>query len=350
MGLGSAADVALAEAREKAKGARQQVKAGVNPIEERRAYSAPQAVASDTFQAFALSMIDKWESGWKPAADGRQKQRDNWIRTVKVYCKPIANKPVDQVTTDDVVRVLKPLWNDKQETANKARRRIEKFLAAAKVAGLRSGENPARWKDHLELMMPAVQVVVEHHPAMPYPELPKFMAELRAKDTLSARALEFLILTVGRTTQVCYAEKAEIYPMRLWIIPPNRMKGRANRKKEHRVPLSDRALEIARQCAAVTSERNPYIFGSPYHPKALSTAAMDSMLEDMGYAHYTVHGFRSSFRDWAGNKTAFDRETIEFTMAHIVGNTAEQAYRREDSLEKRRVLMHDWAAYLAAPT
>lgn len=245
------------------------------------------------------------------------------------------------------MKIVQPIWNDKTETANRIRGRIEKVLDRAKVLGLRSGENPARWVGHLDQLLPArAQVApVEHHPAMPYAEMPAFMAKLRVKEGVSARALEFTILTACRTGDTIGAVRDELSEDdRLWTIPKERVKGKKGaRKKDHVIPLSKRA---AAAVDAVAGDGN-YLFAGGKEGAGLSNAAMSELLKGMGYSpsYATVHGFRSTFKDWCAEMTAYPNEMSEVALSHTVSDKVEAAYRRGNMLEKRRRMMEDWAAY-----
>jgi integrase len=250
------------------------------------------------------------------------------------------------VDTGMVLKALEPIWATKPETASRVRGRIEAVLDWSKARGYREGENPARWRGHLDKLLPARRKVrkVEHHAALPYAELPTFMADLRKREGIGARALEFAILTAARTGEVIGATWAEIdLETRLWTIPADRMKGR----RQHRVPLSDRAIEIL--AALPRIQGNEFVFPGARDGKPLSNMAMLKTLERMGRDDLTSHGFRSSFRDWAAETTGYPGDLVEMALAHVVSNATEAAYRRGDMFDKRRRLMDDWAAYCAAP-
>jgi integrase len=249
--------------------------------------------------------------------------------------------PVDEVATEAVLSVLRPVWQRAPETASRLRGRIEAVLDFAKADGWRSGENPAAWRGHLALILPKRQKLTRgHHVAMLYTEVPAFMTALRERKAMAALALEFLILTAARTGEVLGARWAEFdFEAKIWTVPATRMKA----GREHRVPLSGRALAIlARLADAKTGE---FIFTGQRAGKPLSPTAPEMVLRRMKAEGVTVHGFRSAFRDWAGNETHFPRELAETALAHIIGDKAEQAYWRSDALEKRRGLMEAWAAY-----
>lgn len=264
--------------------------------------------------------------------------------TLELYCVPIRSIRVDEITTEDILKILEPLWKRVPETAKRLRGRIENVLDAAKAKGRRSGENPARWRGHLDQLLPKRQKLTRgHHKALPYDEVPDFMEGLRSRPAIAARGLEFAILTACRTSEVLGAKWDEIdLERKVWTIPPSRMKA----AREHRVPLSPRAVEIIEEMRTKGSEG--YIFPGPKRGQPLSTMAMAMLLRRMN-AEITVHGFRSSFRDWASETTGFPHEVCEMALAHVVANNAEAAYRRGDLFEKRRKLMSAWACYCATP-
>jgi integrase len=253
----------------------------------------------------------------------------------------LRDKRVDTVSTDDVLAVLKPIWTVKAETASRVRGRIEKVLDAAKAKGFREGENPARWRGHLDHLLPRPSKLARgHHAAMPYEEIAGFVARLREREAIAALALEVCILTAARSGEILGMRWDEIdFDKKIWTVPAHRMKA----GREHRVPLSQRAAAIlVRQ---VEGRSGDFVFPGQRRGKPLSHTAMEAILRRMKIENATVHGFRSSFRDWAGNETPSPREVIETALAHVIGDTTEQAYRRSDALEKRRKLMEDWAAY-----
>ncbi|NNV19521.1 DUF4102 domain-containing protein [Ochrobactrum pseudogrignonense] len=353
LGLGSLSTVSLAEARKKADEARRLVAAGGDPIAEREADTAEARVP--TFGAMADRYIEAMEAGWR-----NPKHRDQWRMTLgrtrdadgkltkKGYCLDLANKRVDEITTEDVLKVLKPIWSKKPETANRIRGRIEMVLDAAKVAGHRTGENPAAWRGHLALILPKRSKLSKgNHAAMAYGELPKFMAKLREAKGLGALALEFTILTAARSGETRGATWSEIDPdAKLWKISAARMKA----GKEHRVPLTDRALAIIDEVAMLRrpidgDDAHALVFPSTKPGKSLSDMTLSAVLRRMELNDVTVHGFRSSFRDWAGDETHYPRDVIEQALAHTLESKTEAAYRRGDALEKRRKLMEAWEAF-----
>jgi len=340
MQLGSAADVSLKEARELVADVRKTVKAGIDPIERKKAVEIEET-KTPSFGAFADELIRTIESGFR-----NEKHIYQWKQTLgEAYCASIRKKPVDAVTTEDIVDILKPLWATKQETASRLRGRIEKVLDAAKARGWRTGENPARWRGHLDHLLPRRQKLQRgHQPAMPYEEVPAFVGRLRARDAVAARALEFLILTAAHTGEVIGATWSEVdLGSKVWTVPADRMKA----GREHRVPLSGRAIEILSEVAKLRESEEPtaHLFPSSRRGQPLSNMAFKQLLVRMGETGFVPHGFRSSFRDWCGECTPFPREVAEAALAHIVGNSVEQAYRRGDALEKRREMMEAWANY-----
>ena len=350
MGLGDVRRVKLADARKKAYAAHLQVLDGVDPIEQRDASKTALAVEKAkalTFKQCAEGLIQAQKSGWK-----NPKHAAQWGSTLETYAYPvIGSLPVGAVDDGHIMKILQPIWNTKTETASRVRGRIEKVLDRARALKLRTGDNPARWKGHLDQLLPPKSQVapVENHPALPYAELPKFMAKLRAKEGVSARALEFLILTAARTGDVIGATWSEINEDdQLWSVPAARMKGRkgANRR-DHVVPLSDPAFALL---AGLPVDSGDYLFTGGKEGAGLSNAAMSELLKGMDYKPdmATVHGFRSTFKDWASEQTAYPNELSEMAMAHTVSNKVEASYRRGDMREKRRRMMQDWADYCAS--
>ena len=263
-----------------------------------------------------------------------------WKRTLgDMYCKAIRTKPVAEVDTEDVLGILRPLWHKRRETAKRIRARIERVLDAAKAKGLRSGENPARWKGHMSLLLDGRRQSRKHHKALPWKDMPAFMAKLSRLDSISARALEWTILTVARTAMTRFLPReGEVdVDAAVWTIPGPRMKD----GREHRVPLSPRCLEIY---AEMQDYKSGWLFPGQKAGKPLSNMAMDKCLKRLT-SEVTVHGFRSTFRDWAGDATSFPRELAEQAMAHKVGDDVETAYRRGDALERRRKMMLAWERY-----
>ncbi len=342
MGLGSLKVRSLAEAREAADAARKLVAGGINPIEER----GDTRTTDRTFGALADQLLEALRPEWKNAKHVYQ-----WERSLKVDAVPLRALDVDAIATEDVLAVLKPIWAVKPETASRTRGRIERVLDAAKAKGLRTGENPARWKGHLALLLPKRPKLYKgHHPAMPFDMVADFMRDLRTRPAAAARALELLILTASRTGEIVGAERSEFdLSKKVWTVPAERMKG----KVEHRVPLTEGAVKIVQAAMTegdVLAKLNPqvptrWLFTRPDGMKPMSNMAMIMLLRRMGHESYSVHGFRSTFRDWAGECTNFPREVVEAALAHQVGNEVERAYRRGDALEKRRKLMDAWSGY-----
>jgi len=265
--------------------------------------------------------------------------------TLTNYAAPLRSKPINEIGTDDVLGVLTPLWQSKSETTSRLRGRIERVLDAARAKGLRSGENPARWRGHLDHLLPKRHKLTRgHHAAMPYVDVPAFMVDLRGREAVAALALEFLILTAARSSEVMGAVWSEIdRDAKIWTIPASRMKA----GREHRVPLTAQALAILDGIEKVRT--SDYVFPGQKCGRPLSVLALAMRLRRMKVENATVHGFRSSFWDWAGERTAFPREVAEAALAHVVGDETERAYRRGDALEKRRKLMEAWAGFLSAP-
>lgn len=333
MGLGGLKSVTLARARELAGEARANLQAGIDPIAAKN--SAP--VTVPTFGEEANDFIEAMKPQFRNA-----KHIAQWEMTLRDYAAPLRPKRVDQITTADVLEVLKPYWLTKPETASRLRGRIERVLDAAKAKGHRSGENPALWRGHLDKLLPKRRKLTRgHHAAMPYEDVPAFVAELRQREAMAARALEFTILTAARSGETFGATWKEIdLEAALWLVPAKRMKA----GREHRVPLTPRAVEILTELANLGTEPDAYVFPGQKEGRPLSVMAMEMILRRMK-VDVTVHGFRSAFRDWAGEETSFPREVAEAALAHVVGDETERAYRRGDALEKRRKLMAAWASF-----
>jgi integrase len=337
LGLGSANSVTLAQARLKATEARQKVAAGINPILK----SADIRVVP-TFGEVAEDHIAAMEPIWSS-----QKHINQWKMTLRVYAKNLYPKKVDQITTDDVEAALKPIWLSKNETAMRLRGRIEAVIARAIAKSYCTGPNPAQWRNHLSQILPSSRNLIRgHYKAMPYLQVPEFVFLLRESLSISNLALEFLILTAARTSEVIGAKWEELDLNKcIWTVPASRMKA----KKEHRVPLSPRVmkilkiLELYRIC--------DHVFPGRKAGYGLSNMALEAVLRRMDFKKTaTVHGFRSSFRDWVAEKTDYPREIAEIALAHIVGDATERAYRRGDLLDKRRIMMDDWAEFLNVRT
>lgn len=341
MGLGPLHTIGLADARTRALDCRRQLLDGIDPLDSRNAERAAQRVAQAnamTFSHCSTKYIEAHRAGWKNA-----KHADQWINTLATYADPIFDSlPVSAIDTALVMKVIEPIWTTKTETASRLRGRIESVLDWAAVRGYRSGDNPARLKGHLDTLLPKRSRVkkVEHHPALPYADLPAFMKYLRAEDGVAARALELLILTATRTGEVIGATWSEFnLDESVWIIPAERMKMR----KEYRVPLSARVIELIKAQNEV--KQSDYVFPGGRYGKPLSNMAMLQLLERMKRDDITVHGFRSTFRDCAGETTHYPREVCEAALAHGIKDKAEAAYARGDLFVKRAALMEDWAAF-----
>ena len=346
MGLGSLTAVDLKGAREKAAECRRLRAQGVDPIEARkavRADAALDAARAFTFKQAANAYIAAHRSAWKNTKHAAQ-----WKATLEAYVFPVFGLlSVQAIDIGLVLRAIEPIWTTKPETAGRVRGRIEVVLDWATARGLRKGENPARWRGHLDKLLPARSKVrkVKHFAALPYSEMPAFMAKLGEQDGIAARALEFTILTAARTGETIGATLSEIREAeKVWVIPGERMKA----GREHRSPLSDRAVSVLRELAELRNDGSPFIFQGQRRRKPLSNAAMSTLLARMERTDITVHGFRSSFRDWAAERSNFPREVVEMALAHAIGDKVEAAYRRGDLFEKRRRLMAEWARYASS--
>ncbi len=345
MGLGSAApgQVSLADARNKAMDARRLLNDGIDPMADRDA-KAKAAIVIPSFGDFVDDYIATHRSKFKS-----EKHIAQWQMTMgDAYCKPIRAKPINTISTEMVLKVLQPVWQQVPETASRIRGRLENVIDAAKARGLFTGDNPARWKGHLKAILPARQKLTRgHHPALPYDDLPAFMAELRGKQSTAALALELGILCATRSGETLGATWDEIDLTKgIWTIAKHRMKA----GHEHRIPLSSRALEILSELHTARPAHNPHVFVGNAHGKPLSAMAMAMQLRRMDRSAITVHGFRSTFRDWASEQTSFPHETCEHALAHRISDKAEAAYRRGDQFEKRKALMETWAAFCAPQT
>ena len=339
IGLGPLRNVSLAEARAKAAELRAAVARGEDPTARREAGKVR------TFGDAADALLTDVKAGWR-----NPKHRAQWEMTLTRYAAPLRPKPVAEIGTDDVLGVLKPLWQRVPETASRTRGRVERVLDYARARGWREGENPARWRGHLALMMTKPEKLRRgHHKALPFADVPAFVAELRGREGLGARALEVLILTAARTQEATGMRWEEIdLAAAVWSVPAERMK----LARPHRVPLPARALAILQERRAEALELAggdetalpAFVWPGIKAGKPISTGTMERVLDRMK-VEATVHGFRSSFRDWAGDRTTFPRELAELALAHAVGDETEQAYRRSDALEKRRSLMKAWADF-----
>jgi integrase len=345
MGLGSLDTVSLADARESAIECRRLRERGIDPIDARNAERASAAVErakAMTFDQCAERYITAHRAGWRSP-----RHLSQWKNTLSTYVSPIFGQlPVGSIDVGLVMKVIEPIWATKSETASRVRGRIESVLDWAAARGFRDSDNPARWKGRLENLLPRRSKVraIRHHAALPYVETSDFMRSLREQDAVPARALEFVVLAAARTGEVLGAKWSEIdFKAATWTVPGDRMKG----GREHRVPLSGPAVAVLQRMLAV--RQNDYVF--PGDQRAtLSNIALLRLLWRMGRDDPTAHGFRSTFRDWAAERTNFPNEVVEMALAHAIAGKAEAAYRRGDLIEKRRNLMDEWAAYCEQST
>jgi integrase len=345
MGLGPLHTIGLAEAREKARECRRVRLDGIDPIEARKATRTQaklEAAKAMTFRECAERYIASHKAGWR-----NPKHAAQWPATLSTYVYPIfGNLPAQAIDVGLVMKAIEPIWTEKPETASRVRGRVESVLDWATSRNYRQGENPARWRGHLENLLPKKAKVrrVKHHAALPYGEIAAFMIELRQQDGIAARALEFAILTAARTGEAIGAKWDEIDTAeRLWTIPADRMKA----GREHRVPLSDAALAILEDLRNV--RHGVFVFPGGKAGRPISNMSMLMLLRRMGRGNLTAHGFRSSFRDWAAERTTFPAEVAEMALAHTVSDKVEAAYRRGNLFQKRRQLSNAWARYCAAP-
>lgn len=339
VGLGSAASIPLATARTLASGMREAVALGNDPRQVLGRRESPEEIRVPTFGEFAGSYIQSVEAGWRNAV-----HRQQWRNSLRDHAGPLAGISIAEIDTDDVLEVLHPIWLIRSETAKRVRGRIEKILDAAKARGFRPREsmNPATWRGHLALLLPAPSKLQRgHHRALDWKQAPAFLEALRSRKAVAARCLEFVILTAARSGEALGATWQEIdLEARLWTIPARRMKAGA----EHVVPLSSSAIELLQFIQSDGAEPDKPIFGVQGAPR--SNMAMSMLLRRMSYSHITVHGFRSTFRDWAGDATDYPKEIVEQALAHTIENKAERAYRRGTAIERRRELMEAWSAYV----
>jgi len=340
MGLGSIKKVSLTSARDLAAQHRATVGAGLDPLKIKRAapalaQSEELAKLSRTFEAVALAMLATKDAGWR-----NDKHRAQWRTTLATYAASLSMMDVADVKTEHVLKCLQPIWSTKPETASRVRGRIEAVLNAARARGLTPEDraNPARWKGHLDHLLPKRSKLSRgHHPALAWRDLPGFVLQLRKREAVAARALEFIILTAARSGEVRGMTWDEVdFAQAVWVVPAERMKA----TKAHRVPLSHSALAVLANMGAV--KPGGFVFPND-KGRAMSDMVFKALFERMQAGHITAHGFRSSFRDWAGDATTFAREDIEAALAHRIADKAEAAYRRGDALEKRRKIMEAWA-------
>ncbi len=343
--IGPERDITLADAREAARELRLKVRAGVDPVDERQAAKAAAKAANDyTFAHVAGLYIEAHRAGWRNA-----KHAGQWEATLAAYAYPvIGNKPVAAITVDDVLAVLRPIWTTKPETASRLRGRVESVIDFARAQGWRTGDNPAARKGNIDHLLPARSKVasITHHPAIPYSDLPGVMSRLLASEAVSAHCLRFLILTAARSGEARGARWDEIdMPSRLWVVPAARMKA----GREHRVPLSDAALAILQAMQAHKRGDDSLVFPGGKIARPLSDVALSKALAAVAGPGFTVHGLRSSFRDWCAERTAFASEIAEAALAHANRDKVEAAYQRSDLIERRARLMQDWADFLIRP-
>jgi integrase len=344
MGLGAIHTVGLAEARKRAQQHRLARLDGIDPLDLKKARQTDaklKAAKAMTFKACAEGYMAANRAGWGT------RHASIWQQSVIDHAYPVlGDLPVQAVDTALLMRAIQPLWATKTETASRVRGRVEAILDWATTCGHRTGENPARWKGHLENLLPRRSrvVPVKHFAALPYAEIAGLMAELRQREGFAARALEFAILTAARTGEVIGASWDEIsLAERLWIVPATRMKG----GKEHRVPLSEAAMAVVETMAEY--RQGDHLFPGRRLGKPLNAHALWDLLKAVGHAEESVHGFRSSFRDWAAERTTFPAEIPEMALAHNVGSAVQRAYQRSDMFDKRRQLAQAWARYITQP-
>ena len=336
LGLGTYPAITLKDARARATAARNEINQGSRPTAKWKPTAPVNQPAEPenrpTFSTFAKGCIESKKAEWRNAKHGAQ-----WHATIEDYADPvIGEKHLDQIDTDDILKILNPIWHTKTVTASRLRGRIEWVLAAATTRKLRTGLNPATWRGHLETILPKPNKIKaeEHHKALPYQDIPEFIGKLKEMDGVAALALEFVILNANRTGEVIGGLRSEVNTNGLWVIPKDRMKAH----REHRVPLGKRSLELL-QIAKSLDPNSDYLFS--YNGRALSSMAMSMLLRRMGY-DITVHGFRSCFRDWVAEETIHSSEVAEKALAHAIANKVESAYRRGDLIEHRKRLMGDW--------
>jgi integrase len=342
LGLGDEQVVSLAQARQKAAKARDALDAGIDPIEQKKAEKAARklVLAVKTFSEVSELFIKSNEVGWR-----NDKHKAQWRSTLATYASPVIGKlKINQITTDHVFAILEPIWTTKTETATRVRGRIENVLDFATARGWRSGENPARWRGHLDHILPAKSKVaaVEHHAALPWREIPDFMVALRAQEGIAAQALELLIRTAARSGEVRGALWGEFdLDAKVWTVPAARMKA----KKQHRVPLCDQAIAVLKTMKPLSGDTSSLVFPGMKSGKPLSDMSLAAVLKRMKRDDITVHGFRSTFRDWVAEVTSFPREIAEAALAHTNKDKVEAAYLRGDHFDQRRALMEQWQTH-----
>ncbi len=344
-GLGSFGkrDVTLEMARDKAAKYREMIRQGKNPIAERRHEEKIPTFGECVDRFYADKVEYKVLPDGKTSGLKSEKSRRQFRMTMEVYAKSLSDIPVDKITRDDILKVLRPIWDTKRETASRTQQRIERIISYATAYGWREGPNPAKWVKGLDNILAARPTAKEqkNHPALDYKEMPEFMAKLRAIDTITARCLEYIILTVARSKQGRTARFCDIDQENIWNVPAPDMKGGI----DFTVPLSSRAIEIVDHCRDLPPSE--LLFPNPNSRKMLSENATRVLLIKMGFGHVTTHGFRATYRTYASAETSFSREIIEWSMAHKVGDSAEQAYIRQTAHDKRRALMQAWSDYCA---
>lgn len=346
MGLGSFADISLSEARELASEQRKFVKQGIDPLAAREKRVDKEAVPV-TFTHCAARYIQSHRRSWRNVKHARQ-----WVSTLKTYVRPvIGTQPIEDITTQDILKILTPIWTVKNETAKRVQGRIENILDFASAHGYRDPVNPARWRGHLDKLLakPSRVQKVNHHPAMPYDQVAAFMSSIQFYNSMSSKALQFLILSATRTSEVLNSEWHEVDIVKAtWQIPAERMKT----NREHRVPLSKQAMNLLLSLPRVKG--NNHIFPGMKAGRPLSNMSLLQFMRGLGYGpsgekgNYVPHGFRSSFRDWTGEVTSYPRDVAEMALAHAIENKVEAAYRRGDLFEKRRAMMQEWADFTLA--
>jgi integrase len=341
MGLGALAEKPLSEARDEAAMLRIAVRRGADPLAEKqqtRATARPKK-SVPSFAECAEQYIESHRAGWK-----NEKHIAQWESTIRTYANPVLGRmQVDEVTVEDVLKVIQPIWVEKPETASRLRGRIEKVLGWATAMKYRSGDNPAAWKGALNHLLPAISKIqtIEHHKAVPYDQVPLVVRDLSRNESMSAKALIFTILTTARTGETIGSRWDEFdFGLELWVVPPARMKA----GREHRVPLSAPAVALLTELPRTSD----YVFTGPKGTKPLSNMAMLQLLRGLRGQGETIHGFRSAFSTWAREKTDYPREIVEACLAHASGDAVELAYRRTDFLDKRRALMESWAQFCTA--